>query len=112
MSMGERVDRRIKVVEFRGDETTKYVILSHRRIDLAKRDRKVRLEYATALGTGRSWIPVSRRRMGTSECGWTLAASSSEAMRTSRRLRSSFLNDKDDKGYPKSTGWPEWFSHG
>lgn len=73
MSKGERVDRRTKVLDFRSDEATEYVILSHRWIDSTEVDYEEMVDLAKmevedrdeirrrlAMATRRSLIAASR----------------------------------------------------
>ena len=75
MSMGERVDRRIKIFEFRDNESTKYAILSHRWIDPTEGDygemadpasqRKMKFVVTSATGRYRTQIRGRERCVDT-----------------------------------------------
>ena len=98
-------------------------------VDLAKMNAEERGEIRQFLGYKKIVNTCSRLRgMSTSGCGWTLARQAKQrrtirgvykrgyATWTSmllRGVRDPFCpTDRDDMEYPKSDGWPEWFSHG
>ena len=91
MSMGERVDRRIKIFEFRDNESTKYAILSHRWIDptegdyreMADPESQRKMKFVVIPATGRYGTHMSAGEKDV----WTPAASISEAAQSCwRRL--------------------------
>ena len=139
---GKQVDRRTKVLEFRDNEATKYAILSHwwtdptevdyeEMIDLDKMDRQEGDEIRSRLGYQKLVDTCKQTKQDGYERVWIeLAVSTSEAapsfLRPLIRCRnsqvryayphdfdgSSFPIKKDNVKYPKSNGWPEWFSRG
>ena len=146
MSMGGRVDRRTKVLEFGDDEATKYAILSHRwidptevdyeeMIDLAKMNKKEsdeirgRLGYKKLLDTcqqakkdGYKWVWVDTCCVDKrSSAELSEAINSMYRWYENSKICYAYLHDvrgsslptaSDESRYPKSNGWPEWFSRG
>ena len=146
MSMGMQVERRAKVFDFRDDEATKYVILSHRWIgdtevnyddmaDLAKMEERERDEVRERTGYKKILDTCRQAQKDGYEWVWVdtccidkrSSAELSEAINSMYHWYanakacyaylhdvdgSSFPTKKDDDKYPKSNGWPEWFSRG
>ena len=146
MSTRKQVDYRTKVLEFRDDETTDYVILSHRWIDptevdfeelvnLARMDKAERDEVRRRLGYKKIFDSCQQAQKDGYEWVWVdtccidkrSSAELSEAINSMYRwygnagICYTYLHDVDDpffpirqdnKKYPKSNGWPEWFSRG
>ena len=146
MSMGQRGNRRTKVLEFRDAETTAYAILSHRWIDptevdceeiinLAKMDVEEqneirgRLGYKKILDTceqakrdGYKWVWVDTCCIDTrSSAELSEAINSMYRWYENSRVCYAYLGDVhtssfptlcNEAEYPRSNGWPEWFSRG
>ena len=76
MSMGERVDRRIKTFKFRDNKSTKYAVLSHRWIDPTEGDygemadpaSQRKMKFVVTSATGRYGTHVSERERCVDTC--------------------------------------------
>ena len=145
MSTGRQVDRRTEVVEFRDDEATEYVTLSHRwvnptevdyeeMVNLAKMDTQERDEIRGRLGYKKILETCHQANKDGYEWVWIdtccidkrSSAELSEAVNSmyrwyaNSRVCYAYFHDvpgsfplwQDAKKYPKSNGWPEWFSRG
>ena len=143
--LGRRVERRTKVLEFRDDETTNYVILSHRwiyptevdyeeMVDLAKMDRQEQDEIRGCLGYKKIVDACKQAKNDGYEWAWVdtccidkrSSAELTEAINSMYRwyanakicyaylhdVDGSFPAEGDNRKYPESNGWPEWFSRG
>ncbi|KAL4078706.1 heterokaryon incompatibility protein-domain-containing protein [Scleroderma yunnanense] len=141
----EKVDHRIRMLEFRDDESRNYAILSHRwtleevsfeeMIDLAKMNRKERDEIRQRDGYRKLLNSCEQAKRDGYEWLWVdtccidkrSSAELSEAINSMYRWYensrvcytylcdvpdSSFPTRSDDARYPRSNGWPEWFSRG
>ena len=135
--LGRRVERRTKVLEFCNDETTEYVILSHRWvdstevdyeeiIDLAKMDRQEQDEIRGRQGYTKIVDTCKQAKKDRYKWVWVdtccidkrSSAKLSEAINSMYRWYANakicyaYLHDADGSSFPKSNGWPEWFSRG